>query len=79
MSEVKIFRITGRITKKNFQTEFKKEIRALKAEDAVEKLYTELGSKHRLKRFQLNILSVEEISLKEVESPIIKKLALGEK
>lgn len=79
MSEVKIFRITGRITKKNFQTEFKKEIRALKAEDAVEQLYTELGSKHRLKRFQLNIISVEEISLDEVESPIIKKLALGEK
>jgi large subunit ribosomal protein LX len=79
MSEVKIFRIKGRITKKNFQTAFKKEIRALKAEDAVEKLFMELGSKHRLKRFHINILSVEEISLEEVESPIVKKLALGEK
>jgi large subunit ribosomal protein LX len=79
MSEVKIFRIKGRITKKNFRTAFKKEIRALKVEDAVEKLYTELGSKHRLKRFHINILSVEEITIEEVETPIVKKLALGEK
>ena len=78
MSEVKIFRIKGRITKKNFQTAFKKEIRALKAEDAVEKLYMELGSKHRVKRFHINVLSVGEINLEEVETPLVKKLALGE-
>lgn len=78
MSEVKIFRITGKINKPNWKTNFRKEVRALKPEDAVEKIYKELGSKHRAKRFQIKILKVEEISLEEVTSPTIKKLAVGE-
>ncbi|NIM44176.1 MAG: 50S ribosomal protein L18a, partial [Nitrososphaeria archaeon] len=35
MAEVKVFRVTGRITKPNFQTKFQREVRAVKAEDAV--------------------------------------------
>ncbi|MCZ2856275.1 MAG: 50S ribosomal protein L18Ae [Candidatus Bathyarchaeota archaeon] len=78
MSEVKIFRITGKIDKPNWKTSFKKEVRALKPEDAVEKIYKELGSKHRTKRFQIKVLEVKEISPEEVTNPIIKKLAAGE-
>ena len=68
----------GEIRKPNFQTDFRKEVRALKPEDAVEKIYMELGSKHRVKRFQIKILKVEEISPEEIESPLVKKLTLGE-
>jgi large subunit ribosomal protein LX len=78
MSEVKIFRITGKIDKPNWKTSFKKEVRALKPEDAVEKIYKELGSKHRTKRFQIKVLEVKEISPEEVTNPLIKKLAAGE-
>ncbi|MDH5783202.1 MAG: 50S ribosomal protein L18Ae [Candidatus Bathyarchaeota archaeon] len=78
MSEVKVFRITGKIDKPNWKTNFRKEVRALKPEDAVEKIYKELGSKHRVKRFQIKILKVKEISPEEVTNPIIKKLATGE-
>ena len=78
MSEVKVFRITGKIDKPNWKTNFKKEVRALKPEDAVEKIYKELGSKHRAKRFQIKVLEVKEISSEEVTNPIIKKLATGE-
>lgn len=78
MSEVKIFRITGKIDKPNWKTSFKKEVRALKPGDAVEKIYKELGSKHRTKRFQIKVLEVKEISPEEVTNPIIKKLAAGE-
>ncbi|MFB0567104.1 MAG: 50S ribosomal protein L18Ae [Candidatus Bathyarchaeia archaeon] len=78
MSEVKVFRITGKIDKPNWKTNFRKEVRALKPEDAVEKIYKELGSKHRAKRFQIKILKVKEISPEEVTNPIIKKLAMGE-
>jgi len=78
MSEVKIFRITGKINKPNWKTNFRKEVRALKPEDAVEKIYKELGSKHRAKRFQIKILKVEEITIEEVTSPTIKKLATEE-
>ena len=79
MSEVKVFRVIGEIRKPNFQTDFRKEVRALKPADAVEKIYMELGSKHRVKRFQIKIVKVEEISPEEIESPVVKKLTLGEK
>ncbi len=78
MSEVKVFRITGKIDKPNWKTNFRKEVRALKPEDAVEKIYKELGSKHRAKRFQIKILEVKEISPEEISNPIIKKLVTGE-
>jgi len=78
MSEVKVFRIVGRIAKPNFQTDFRKEIRALKPEQAVERIYKEIGSKHRVKRFQIKILKVEEISAEEITDPTVRKLTLGE-
>lgn len=78
MSEVKVFRVTGKIVKPNLRTTFKKEVRALKADNAKEKIYKELGSKHRAKRFQIKIFRIEEVSPEEIESPFIKKLTLGE-
>jgi len=78
MSEVKVFRVTGEIKKPNFHTNFRKEIRALKPEDAVETVYKEIGSKRRAKRFQIKIVKVEEIGPEEIENPLIKKLTLGE-
>lgn len=78
MSEVKVFRVTGEIRKPNLQTDFRKEVRAVKREDAVEKIYKEIGSKHRVKRFQIKIISVEEVAPEEIESFIIRKLTIGE-
>jgi large subunit ribosomal protein LX len=78
MSEVKIFRVIGKIAKPNYKTDFRKEIRALKPEEAVEKIYKEIGSKHKAKRFQIKILKIEEIKAEEITDPIVKKLTLGE-
>jgi len=78
MIEVKVFRVIGEIVKPNYHTRFRKEIRALKPEDAIEKIYKDLGSKHRAKRFQIKIEEVKEISPEEITSPIVKKLTLGE-
>lgn len=77
-NEVKVFRVSGEINKPNYQTSFRKEIRALKPEHAVEEVHKELGSKHRVKRFQIKIINVEAISLQEIENPVIRKLASGE-
>ena len=77
MSEVKVFRVSGKIRKPNFQTEFRKEVRALKPEDAVEKVYMLLGSKHRVKRFQMKIFKVEEIAPEEIEDVLVKKMTPG--
>ncbi|MBS7606264.1 MAG: 50S ribosomal protein L18Ae [Candidatus Bathyarchaeia archaeon] len=65
MSEVKIYRVIGRINKPNFKTTFKKEIRALKPEHAIEEIYKILGSKHRVKRFHIKITNIEELSGEE--------------
>jgi large subunit ribosomal protein LX len=78
VTEVKVFRVIGKITKPNYRTDFRKEIRALKPEEAVEKVYNEIGSKHRAKRVQIKVLKVEEISLEEVTDPAVKKLMSGE-
>ena len=77
MSEVKVFRVIGEIRKPNFQTEFRKEVRALKPEDAVEKVYMELGSKHRVKRYQMTISKVEELAPEEIENVLVKKMTQG--
>ena len=75
---MKVFRVTGDIRKPNLKTSFRKEIITTKPEHAVEKVYTELGSKHRVKRFQIKIISVEEVPTDEIEDPILKKYATGE-
>jgi large subunit ribosomal protein LX len=77
MSEVKVFRVIGEIRKPNFKTEFRKEVRALKPEDAVEKVYMELGSKHRVRRFQMTISKVEELDPEEIEDVLVKKMTPG--
>lgn len=65
MSEVKTLRVSGRITKPNFRTNFSKELRAMKPEDAVEEVYKTLGSKHKVKRFYIKVEKVEEVSSEE--------------
>jgi len=75
---MKVFRVTGEIRKPNLKTSFKKEIIALKPEHAVEKVYTELGSKHRVKRFQIKIATVEEVQPQDIKNPTLKKLVTGE-
>ena len=77
MSEVKVYRVSGKISKPNLRTEFNKEIRAVKPEDAVEKVYTLIGSKHRVKRFQMSISKVEEIGVDEIKNLIVRKLTEG--
>jgi len=74
-----VFRVVGKITKPNYTSEFRKEIRALKPEEAVEKVYKEIGSKHRAKRVHIKVLKVEEIGAEEITDPAVKKLMLGEK
>ena len=78
MSNLKVFRVTGEIKKPNLKTPFAKEVIAAKPDHAVEKVYAEIGSKHRIKRFQLNILNIEEVPIEEIENPIVKKIVTGE-
>jgi large subunit ribosomal protein LX len=75
---VKVYKVTGDIRKPNLKTPFVKEVLAEKPEHAVERAYAEIGSKHRVKRFYMKILSVEEVSPDDIVNPILKKMVVGE-
>ena len=75
---MKVFKVTGQIRKPNLNTQFQKEVVAAKPEHAVEKVYAEIGSKHRVKRFYMKIMKVEEVPTEEIENPILRKIITGE-
>ncbi len=75
---MKAFKVTGEISKPRLNTPFTKEVIADKSEHAVEKVYSELGSRHRVKRHHIKIADVHEISPDQIENPILKKIVTGE-
>jgi len=75
---MKAFKVTGEIKKPRLATSFVKEILADKSEHAVEKVYAEIGSKHRVRRYHIKIISSEEISPDQIENPILKKMVTEE-
>jgi len=60
MSEVKKYRITGEIKKGLSKIPFSVEFSALKKEHAIQRLYAEMGSRHRARRFEIKIKDVQE-------------------
>ncbi|MEM1586860.1 MAG: 50S ribosomal protein L18Ae [Candidatus Bathyarchaeia archaeon] len=62
MSGIKTYMVIGKITKPNFKTIFRKEVRALRPEHAIEEVYKLIGSKHKVKRFHIKIMKIEEIA-----------------
>ena len=74
MSEIKIFRITGTYYKKYKKYLFRKEIRALKKDCAIEKALSQITS-IGLYRRQIKIKEVKEIKPEECENYLIKELS----
>lgn len=79
MSEVKVFRVSGRMMLSHDRfpewRKFTVYVRALKKEHAIEKVYSDLGSRHKLKRYHIKIEEVREVSLEEVEDLNIIRLS----
>jgi len=74
---MKTFKVTGEINKPNLNTPFVKEVLADKSEHAVEKVYSELGSRHRVRRHHIKITSTTEITADQIKDPILKKYVIG--
>lgn len=78
-SEVKTYRVNGVALFSPDRTrlwqKFSLEVRALSREEALEKVYSLMGSKHKLKRKHIKILDVIEISPEEAKKRIVKELA----
>jgi large subunit ribosomal protein LX len=73
---MKVFRVTGKICKPNLATAFAKEVIASKSEHAIEKIYAEIGSRHRVKRAHIKISSSEEVPADQIQNAILKKMVL---
>ena len=74
MSEIKIFQITVTYYKKHKKFLFRKEVRALKKEDALEKalsIITSIG----LYRRQVIIQEIKEIKSEECQDYLIRELS----
>jgi large subunit ribosomal protein LX len=78
IKKMKAFKVTGAINKPRLATPFVKEVLADKSEHAVEKVYAEIGSKHRVKRCHISITNVQEETADQIENPILKKIVAGE-
>jgi len=74
MSEIKIYRIIGNYSKKHKKYLFRKEVRALKEEDALEKVLSQITSIGIFRR-QINIQEVKEIALEESQDYLIRELS----
>jgi len=77
--EVKVYRVRGialfspdRI---RVWQPFTIDVRAVKKEDAIEKVYSDLGSKHKLKRAHIKIIEVSEISPEESKYKYIRDVS----
>lgn len=79
MSEVKFYSIEGRMLishdKMPTWQKFRKIVRAIKPEHAIEKVLSELGSNHRVKRYHIVIERVREVKLEEITDTNLIRLA----
>ncbi|MEM0453417.1 MAG: 50S ribosomal protein L18Ae [Sulfolobales archaeon] len=78
MGEVRVYRVEGLALfspdKNRKWQPFIIDVRALKSEEAVEKVYSDMGSRHKLKRSHIKIVNVREISPEESKYKYIKSL-----
>lgn len=72
--KTKIFRIQGKFMMGDSLKPFTKELKAIKEEDIREKIYSDFGSKHGIKRSKIIIEEIKEISEEEAQDPIVKAL-----
>jgi len=66
--EVKTFRIAGEVKKPRTTIPFALEIRATKEQDAIERVYAEVGSRHKARRLEIKLKKVEEVKSVQTET-----------
>ena len=72
---MKAFKVTGTFKMgRNKNQPFSKEILAANSNQAKEKIFSNIGSKHKIKRNFITITKVKEIKPEEIESQYVKDL-----
>lgn len=67
MIDVKTFRITGEVKKPRTVVPFALVMRATKEQDAIERVYAEVGSRHKARRLEIRLMKVEELKSEDME------------
>lgn len=76
--QVKNYKITFIKKPVKHNKRYEVELRALNKEDALDKAYAILGSKHRLGRLQLEVEKIKELTEQQLRNPILRELALND-
>ena len=69
---MKVYRVTGTFLMGESYQQFTKEIIGTGKSEAIERLYSDLGSKHYVNRRNIKIEKISEIKPNKIEDPIIK-------
>ena len=79
MGDVKFYLVEGRMLIRPHKMpewwKFRKYVRAVKPEDALEKVLSELGSNHKIKRYHIVVERVVEVPPEEVPDRNLQLLA----
>jgi large subunit ribosomal protein LX len=68
LAEVKTFRITGEVKKPRTVIPFALELRATEEQEAIERVYAEMGSRHKARRLEIKLEKIEELKTSEMEA-----------
>jgi len=68
LTGVRTFRITGEVKKPRTSIPFVLEMRAMKEQEAIERVYAEMGSRHKARRLEIKFKNVEELKTTETET-----------
>ncbi len=72
MSDVHTYIVRGRYNKKNKTHYFAVEVRALNQEQALEKAYSDIGSRHQVTRTMIKLDKIEEVENPEqLKDPVV--------
>jgi len=68
---IRVFRVKGWFKHNSRRQVFTKELRALSEKHVLEQVYSEIGSRHKVKRNLIHISEISEIKPEEAKDPRI--------
>ncbi|RLE59841.1 MAG: 50S ribosomal protein L18a [Thermoprotei archaeon] len=77
--EVKVYLIEGKMLIAGKWSKFSMELTGIRKEHVIEKVYSLLGSRHKLKRDHIRITDIKEISPNEVKNRYVSDLLKADK
>ena len=76
---MKAFKVTGTFKMGREKQAFTKEVACERKEEATELIFSDLGSRHKVKRYNIKIEKVEEISPDDINDSVVAFKAGGMK